>query len=213
MIRITGETTHQIDRRIYGQFAEHLGRGVYEGIWVGPDSPIPNKNGIRSDVVAALRQIRVPLVRWPGGCFADDYHWLGGVGPERRPMVNVNWGGTIDPLEFGTHEFFELLQQLDAESYVNGNVGSGTVAEMRDWIEYMTLESGTPMAELRRRHGREQPFSLEFFGVGNESWGCGGSMTASYYGHLFRQYQTYVNDYGDRHVAKIACGANADDYQ
>ncbi|HKP08048.1 MAG TPA: alpha-L-arabinofuranosidase C-terminal domain-containing protein [Microbacterium sp.] len=213
MIRVTGETAHRIDRRIYGQFVEHLGRGVYEGLWVGEESDIPNKNGLRSDAIAALRHIRVPLVRWPGGCFADDYAWMNGVGPERRAMVNTNWGDVIDPSTFGTHEFFELLHQLDAEAYVNGNVGSGTVAEMRDWIEYMTLAAGTPMADLRARHGREQPFRVAYFGVGNESWGCGGNMTALHYANLYRQYQTYVRDYGDDHIAKVACGADSDDYQ
>ncbi|WP_246150255.1 alpha-N-arabinofuranosidase [Agromyces intestinalis] len=204
---------HRIDRRIYGQFAEHLGRCIQEGVWVGTDSPIPNKNGIRSDVVAALRRIRVPVVRWPGGCFADDYHWMKGIGPERQPMVNTHWGGVIEPNEFGTHEYFELLDQLDAEAYINGNVGSGTVAEMQDWVEYMTLDSVSPMAELRKRHGREQPWKLEFFGVGNESWGCGGNMMPLEYANQYRRFQTYVRTYGEHPIAKIACGANADDYE
>lgn len=205
--------THRIDRRIYGQFAEHLGRSIYEGVWVGAESGIPNKNGIRSDVVDALRHIKVPLVRWPGGCFADEYHWLKGVGPDRQAMVNTHWGGVVEPNEFGTHEYFELLNQLDAEAYINGNVGSGTVAEMHDWIEYMTLDSTAPMAELRKRHGREQPWKVEFFGVGNESWGCGGNMLPLHYANQYRQYQTYVRQYGESPVTKIACGANSDDYE
>ncbi|HVL63055.1 MAG TPA: alpha-L-arabinofuranosidase C-terminal domain-containing protein [Microbacterium sp.] len=205
--------THRIDRRIYGQFAEHLGRSIYEGVWVGADSGIPNKNGIRTDVVDALRHIKVPLVRWPGGCFADEYHWLKGVGTDRQPMVNTHWGGVVEPNEFGTHEYFELLNQLDAEAYINGNVGSGTVAEMHDWIEYMTLDSTAPMAELRKRHGREQPWKVEFFGVGNESWGCGGNMLPLHYANQYRQYQTYVRQYGETPVSKIACGANSDDYE
>jgi len=204
---------HRIDRRIYGQFAEHLGRCIYEGVWVGADSSIPNKNGIRTDVVDALRHIKVPLVRWPGGCFADEYHWLKGVGPERQPMVNTHWGGVVESNEFGTHEYFELLNQLDAEAYINGNVGSGTVAEMHDWIEYMTLDSTAPMAELRKRHGREQPWKVDFFGVGNESWGCGGNMLPLHYANQYRQYQTYVRQYGESPVTKIACGANSDDYE
>ncbi len=201
-----------IDRRIYGQFAEHLGRCVYEGLWVGPNSEIAHKNGIRTDVIAALKHIKVPVVRWPGGCFADEYHWLKGVGTEREPMYNTHWGGVVESNEFGTHEYFELLNQLDAEAYINGNVGSGTVAEMQDWIEYMTLDSGTPMAELRKRHGREQPYKVEFFGVGNESWGCGGNMRPDFYADLYRQFQTYVRQYGDSPIVKIACGANSDDY-
>jgi alpha-L-arabinofuranosidase len=209
----TDAASHHIDRRVYGQFAEHLGRCIYEGLWVGRDSDIPHKNGIRGDVVAALRAIKVPVVRWPGGCFADEYHWRGGVGPERQPMVNTHWGGVVEPNAFGTHEYFELLHQLDAEAYVNGNVGSGAVAEMADWVEYMTLDAGSPMAELRKRHGREQPFRLDFFGVGNESWGCGGNMLPLHYANLYRQYQTYVRRYGEHPISKIACGANADDYE
>ena len=214
MIRLAvPDATHQIDRRIYGQFAEHLGRCVYEGLWVGTDSSIAHHNGIRTDVVQALRHIKVPLVRWPGGCFADEYHWLKGVGDERQPMVNTHWGGVIEPNTFGTHEYFELLHQLDAEAYINGNVGSGSVAEMHDWIEYMTLDSTAPMAELRKRHGREQAWKVECFGVGNESWGCGGNMLPLHYANLYRQYQTYVRTYGEAPIQKIACGANADDYE
>ena len=179
----------------------------------GADSEIPNHNGIRSDVIAALRGIKVPVVRWPGGCFADEYHWLKGVGPERQPMVNTHWGGVVESNEFGTHEYFELLNQLDAEAYINGNVGSGTVAEMQDWIEYMTLESTAPMAELRKHHGREQPWKVEFFGVGNENWGCGGNMLPLHYANQYRQFQTYVRNYGDSKIAKVACGANADDFE
>lgn len=216
MITITeAARSHRIDRRIYGQFAEHLGRCIYEGIWVGENSDIPNRNGIRSDVVAALRAIKVPLVRWPGGCFADDYHWQRGVGPrhERATMVNSNWGGVVETNEFGTHEYFELLHQLDAEAYITGNVGSGTVAEMRDWVEYITLDGSSPMADLRKRHGRPQPWRLHFFGVGNESWGCGGHMLPLHYANQYRQFQTYVRQYGEHPIAKIACGANDDDYE
>ncbi|MCL2516101.1 MAG: alpha-N-arabinofuranosidase [Microbacteriaceae bacterium] len=204
-----------IDRRIYGQFAEHLGRGIYEGLWVGADSDIANKNGIRRDVIAALRDIKVPVVRWPGGCFADEYHWMKGIGApdERQAMVNTHWGGVVEPNEFGTHEYFELLDQLDAEAYICGNVGSGAVAEMADWVEYMTLDAGSPMAELRRRHGREQPWRVPFFGVGNENWGCGGNMLPLHYANLYRQFQTYVRNYGDNRITKVAGGANAGDYE
>ncbi|MEV4776124.1 alpha-N-arabinofuranosidase [Microbacterium sp. LWH12-1.2] len=210
---VVGSASPVIDRRIYGQFAEHLGRGIYEGLWVGESSDIPNRNGLRIDAIQALRDIKVPVVRWPGGCFADEYHWLQGIGPDRGAMVNTHWGGVVDPNEFGTHEYFELLNQLDAEAYINGNVGSGTVAEMQDWIEYMTLDSHTPMAELRKSHGRAQPWKVQFFGVGNESWGCGGNMMPLHYANLYRQYQTYVRDYGDNRITKVACGANADDYE
>jgi alpha-N-arabinofuranosidase len=216
MITVTEEArAHRIDRRIYGQFAEHLGRSIDEGIWVGEDSPIPNRNGIRSDVVAALRAIKVPIVRWPGGCFADEYHWQRGVGPraERVTMINTHWGGVVEPNQFGTHEYFELLHQLDAEAYICGNVGSGSVAEMRDWVEYITLDGTSPMADLRKHHGREQPWKLPFFGVGNESWGCGGNMLPLHYANQYRQYQTYVRRFGESPVYKIACGANDDDYE
>jgi alpha-L-arabinofuranosidase len=209
-----GARPHRIDRRIYGQFAEHLGRCIYEGLWVGEESSIPHRNGIRSDVVAALRAIKVPLVRWPGGCFADEYHWQRGIGPrsERATMVNTHWGGVVESNAFGTHEYFELLHQLDAEAYISGNVGSGTVAEMRDWVEYITLDGTSPMADLRKRHGRQQPWRLEFFGVGNESWGCGGNMTAPYYADQYRQFQTYVRQHGEFPISKIACGPNDDNY-
>jgi alpha-N-arabinofuranosidase len=206
--------THRIDRRIYGQFVEHLGRGVYEGIWVGEDSDIPHHNGIRSDVVTALRAIKVPVVRWPGGCFADDYHWREGIGPraERPGRLNFHWGRVVESNHFGTHEYFELLHQLDAEAYICGNVGSGSVAEMRDWVEYITLDGTSPLADLRKRHGRAQPWRLHFFGVGNESWGCGGNMLPQFYANLYRQYQTYVRQYGEFPIYKIAGGANDDDY-
>ena len=214
MITIAEAPSHLIDRRVYGQFAEHLGRCIYEGLWVGAGFRASRtRTASAATSSTALRAIKVPVVRWPGGCFADEYHWLKGVGPERQSMVNTHWGGVVEPNTFGTHEYFELLNQLDAEAYINGNVGSGTVAEMADWVEYMTLDTGSPMADLRKRHGRDQPFRLEFFGVGNESWGCGGNMLPLHYANLYRQYQTYVRKYGEHPISKIACGANADDYE
>lgn len=204
-----------INKYIYGHFAEHLGRCIYEGIWVGEDSPIPNIRGIRTDVLEALRELRIPVLRWPGGCFADDYHWQDGIGPrENRPsMVNTHWGGVVENNHFGTHEFMELCDLLGAEPYICGNVGSGTVREMRDWIEYMTFDGHSPMADLRRANGREEPWKLRFFGIGNENWGCGGHMRPEYYADLYRQYSTYVRNYSDNHIYKIACGANVDDYR
>ncbi len=170
--------TGTISKYIYGQFAEHLGRCIYEGVWVGEDSPIPHVNGIRQDVVEALREIKVPVIRWPGGCFADEYHWKDGIGPveNRKTIVNTHWGGVTENNHFGTHEFFELCKQVGAEAYVNGNVGSGTVQEMQEWVEYMTMEGTSPMADLRRENGQEEAWKMKFFGVGNESWGCGGNM-------------------------------------
>jgi alpha-N-arabinofuranosidase len=199
----------KISRHIYGHFAEHLGRCIYDGFWVGPDSKIPNVRGIRTDIVEALRKIRIPVLRWPGGCFADEYHWRDGVGPaEHRPaMVNTHWGGVIETNRFGTHEFLDLCEQLGCEPYICGNVGSGTVREMSEWVEYLTLDGKSPMAELRRANGREAPWPVRFWGVGNESWGCGGNMRPEYYADEFRRYATYCRNYGKNKLYKIACGA------
>lgn len=203
-----------INRNIYGHFAEHLGRCIYEGIWVGADSSIPNTNGIRNDVVSALRQLNIPVLRWPGGCFADEYHWKDGVGPKgnRTTMVNTHWGGVVENNHFGTHEFMELCTQLDCEPYICGNVGSGTVLEMQQWVEYMTNDGESPMANWRQENGRQEPWKLTYFGVGNENWGCGGNMRPEYYSDLYRRYQTYVRNYGDNNIYKIAGGANVADY-
>ncbi len=208
-----GETT--INRNVYGHFAEHLGRCIYEGFWVGEDSPIPNTRGIRNDVVAALRRIDVPVLRWPGGCFADEYHWRDGVGPpERRPsMVNTHWGGVTENNRFGTHEFMDLCEQLGCRPYICGNLGSGSVREMQQWVEYITLPGKSPMADLRRANGRAEPWKLKYFGVGNENWACGGNMTADYYADLYRRYATYVRDFGDNGIFKIACGPYGDNYR
>ena len=217
MNSVTLDTTFaktKIDRNIYGHFAEHLGRCIYEGIWVGPDAEIPNTGGIRHDVVEALRKIKVPVLRWPGGCFADEYHWRDGVGPrESRPaMINTHWGGVVENNHFGTHEFMDLCAMLDCEPYICGNVGSGTIQEMSQWIEYLTFEGTSPMTDLRRKHGREEPWELTYFGVGNESWGCGGRMSAEYYSDLYRRYSVYCRNYGENQLYKIACGANGNDY-
>lgn len=200
-----------INKNIYGHFAEHLGRGIYEGIWVGTDSDIPNINGIRKDVLEALKQLHIPVLRWPGGCFADEYHWANGVG-DRKTMLNTHWGGTIESNEFGTHEFMMLCELLECEPYICGNVGSGTVQEMAEWIEYMTFEEGTPMSDWRKQNGREEPWKLKYFGVGNENWGCGGNMHPEYYADLYRRFQTYVRNYSGNDIYKIAGGANVDDF-
>ena len=204
-----------IEKNVYGHFAEHLGRCIEEGIWVGEDSPIPNTRGIRDDVAAALRQIRTPVLRWPGGCFADEYHWQDGVGPRtaRVPMVNTHWGGVPETNQFGTHEYFDLCAQVGCEPYVNGNVGSGTVREMQEWVEYITHGGDSPMSELRRANGRDEPWAMKYFGVGNENWGCGGNMRPEYYADLYRRYATYVRDFSGNKVFKIACGPNEADYQ
>ena len=206
---------HTISRNIYGHFSEHLGRCIYEGIWVGENSPIPNTRGIRNDVVTALRKIKVPVLRWPGGCFADEYHWKDGIGPrEKRPaMINTHWGGVVENNHFGTHEFLDLCEQLGCEPYVCGNVGSGSVQEMMEWVEYMTSSADSPMANLRRQNGRDKPWKLRYFGVGNESWGCGGSMTPEYYADQYRRYNTFVKNYAGNQILRIACGPNAGNYK
>ena len=204
-----------INAEIYGHFSEHLGRCIYEGLYVGENSDIPNVNGMRKDVVDALKEMKIPVLRWPGGCFADEYHWMDGIGPKekRKKMINTHWGGVVEDNSFGTHEFMELCRQLGCKTYINGNVGSGTVQEMSEWVEYMTFEGVSPMADLRKDNGHEAPWTVDYFGVGNENWGCGGNMRPEYYGDLYRRYQTYVRNYDSKKpIAKIACGANADDY-
>lgn len=208
-------TMGEIKPEVYGHFSEHLGRCIYEGIYVGEDSSIPNTNGMRNDVVKALKEMKVPVLRWPGGCFADEYHWKDGIGPKetRKKMINTHWGGVTEDNSFGTHEYFELCEQLGCKTYINGNVGSGTVQEMSEWIEYMTFKGVSPMAELRKKNGHEEPWKVDYFGVGNESWGCGGNMTPSYYGDIYRRYQTYVRNYdATTPIKKVCCGANVDDY-
>lgn len=203
-----------INKNIYGHFSEHLGRCIYGGIWVGKDSPIANTDGIRNDVIEALKEMKIPVLRWPGGCFADEYHWMDGIGPyENRPtMINTHWGGVTENNHFGTHEFLRFCELIGAEPYVNGNVGSGTVREMQQWMEYMTFDGVSPMANLRRQNGREEPWKIKYFGVGNESWGCGGNMLPEYYADEYRRYATYVRNYSGNKICKIACGAAADDY-
>jgi len=206
--------TQQISKHIYGQFAEHLGTCIYGGLWVGPDSKIPNTDGYRNDVVGALKRLQIPNLRWPGGCFADEYHWMDGIGPrESRPkMVNTNWGGTIEDNSFGTHEFLNLCEIIGTEPYISANVGSGTVEEMAKWVEYVNSEGDSPMARLRRQNGRDKAWNVKFWGVGNESWGCGGSMRPEYYADLYRRYATYCRNYDGKRLYKIASGASDYDY-
>lgn len=204
-----------ISRNIYGHFAEHLGRCIYEGIWVGEDSDIPNTRGIRNDVVAALINLKVPQLRWPGGCFADEYHWKDGIGPrEKRPaMINTHWGGVVENNHFGTHEFLDLCEMIGADPYVCGNVGSGTVQEMMEWVEYMTSDADSPMANLRRANGRDKPWKVPYFAVGNESWGCGGRMRPEFYADQFNRYNTFVKNYPGNRIFRVACGPNGENYE
>jgi len=204
-----------ISKHIYGHFSEHLGRCIYDGFWVDENSAIPNKGRIRLDVVEALKKIKIPNLRWPGGCFADEYHWRDGIGPraQRPKMVNTNWGGVTEDNSFGTHEFLDLCQMLQCEPYIAGNVGSGTVEEMAKWVEYLNFDGVSPMTAIRSQNGRDKPWKISFWGVGNESWGCGGEMTAAYYTDQYRRYATYARNYPGAPLKKIASGANSDDYQ
>ena len=201
------------DRRIFTQFAEHLGNGIYGGLWVGPGSSIPNTRGFRNDVVGALRRLGVPVIRWPGGCFADEYHWREGIGPRagRPTKVNTNWGGVTEPNSFGTHEFMDFAELIGADAYVSGNVGSAPPAEMAEWVEYMTAPAGT-LAELRARNGRRAPWKLPYFGIGNELWGCGGQMRVEYAADLTRRYGQFIKVPAGTRTLKIASGSNSGDY-
>lgn len=204
----------QISRHIYGHFSEHLGHCIYDGLYVGENSSIPNTKGVRNDVVEALKNIQIPNLRWPGGCFADEYHWRDGIGPkaDRPKMVNTHWGGVTEDNSFGTHDFLDMCELIGTEPYICGNVGSGTVEEMSKWVEYMTFDGESPMSKLRAENGREKPWKVNFLAVGNESWGCGGNMTPEAYADNYRRYQTFCRNYGSNRLMKVAGGANADDY-
>jgi alpha-N-arabinofuranosidase len=206
----------KIDRNVFGQFAEHLGHGVYEGVWVGPDSSIPNTRGIRNDVVAALKALKVPNVRWPGGCFADEYHWRKGIGPGRAVTLNPNWGGVTEPNTFGTHEFMDFVDQIGAEAYLSVNVGSGTPQEAAEWLEYLTTSQPTALAKERAANGHPAPYEVRYLGIGNESWDCGGNMTPDYYLSQLGIYSRFVRNFNpaqqqDPHrMLKIAVGPGGD---
>ncbi len=201
------------DRRIFTQFAEHLGTGIYGGLWVGNSRTIPNTRGFRNDVVAALKRLGVPAIRWPGGCFADEYHWREGIGPRnKRPVkINTHWGGVTEDNAVGTHEFMDLTEQVGAEAYISGNVGNGSPQEMAEWVEYMTQQAGT-LADERARNGRKEPWKVPYFGIGNELWGCGGNMRPEYAADVTRRYSTFIKSPQGSRILKIASGANSDDY-
>jgi alpha-N-arabinofuranosidase len=203
-----------INRHIYGHFSEHLGRCIYDGFWVADSMKVPKKDRIRLDVVEALKKINIPNLRWPGGCFADEYHWRDGIGPRnKRPrMVNTNWGGVVEDNSFGTHEFLDLCQLLKTEPYIAGNVGSGTVEEMSKWVEYLNFDGESPLASLRKQNGHARPYNVTYWGVGNENWGCGGNMTAEYYADQYKRYASYCKNYPNARLRKIAGGPNSGDY-
>lgn len=206
-----------INSNIYGHFAEHLGRCIYEGFYVGEgNKKIPNKDGVRLDIIDALKKLKVPNLRWPGGCFADTYHWKDGIGPkDKRPsMLNVWWGGVTENNSFGTHDFLNMCEAIGASPYLSGNVGSGTVQELADWEKYVNHKAGSsPMPLLREQNGRKEPWHVKFWGIGNEAWGCGGNMKAEYYANIYRQYATFLTEWdNNEHIFRIASGANSTDY-
>ncbi|HLG40781.1 MAG TPA: alpha-L-arabinofuranosidase C-terminal domain-containing protein, partial [Chitinophagaceae bacterium] len=203
-----------ISRHIYGHFSEHLGRCIYDGFWVGDSITVPKKGRIRLDIVDALKKIKIPNLRWPGGCFADEYHWRDGIGPrnQRPKMINTHWGNVTEDNSFGTHEFLDLIELLGTEPYICGNVGSGSIEEMNKWVEYLNFDGLSPMTEIRKQNGREKPWKVEYWGVGNENWGCGGNMTADFYADQYRRYATFCKNYPGAPLKKIAGGANSEDY-
>ncbi len=209
------DTAPVISKHIYGHFAEHLGRCIYEGFYVGDSSAIPNSAGVRLDIINALKELQIPNLRWPGGCFADTYHWMDGIGDlEKRPtIVNTWWGGVTEDNSFGTHNFLNLCEELGAEPYLSGNVGSGGVQELADWVQYTNYKGKSPMSDLRRENGREEPWTVKYWGIGNEAWGCGGNMRPEYYADIYKKYVTFMSDADvEGGIYKIASGASNDDY-
>ena len=207
---------HTISKHIYGHFAEHLGHCIYDGFYVGEgNTTIPNENGVRKDIIDALKKLKVPNLRWPGGCFADTYHWKDGIGPkaDRPKMVNVWWGGVTEDNSFGTHDFLNMCEAIGAAPYLAGNVGSGTVKEFSDWVQYVNFDGVSPMSNLRKQNGRDKAWNVSFWGVGNEAWGCGGNMRPEYYANIYRQYSTFMTDWSNSsNLFRIASGANGSDY-
>jgi alpha-L-arabinofuranosidase len=203
-----------ISKHIYGHFAEHLGRCIYGGFYVGEQDKIPHVDGVRKDMVEALRKLKIPNLRWPGGCFADTYHWKDGIGPkEKRPsIVNTWWGGVTENNSFGTHDFLNMCELLGTEPYLAGNVGSGTVQELADWVQYVNFGGESPMSELREQNGRAKPWTVTLWGVGNETWGCGGNMRVEYYADIYRQYATFMNNWNSKKLFRVASGASSSDY-
>ena len=203
-----------INKEIYGHFSEHLGYCIYGGMYVGEESDIPNVNGVRKDVIDALKEIKIPVLRWPGGCFAEEYHWRDGIGEKSKRPVRINtcWGGVEETNRFGTHEFFNLCEELGCEPYLAANMSGGTVWEMQSWVEYITSDSNSELACERRKNGRDKPWKLKYIGVGNENWGGGGNMRPEFYADEYRKYQTFCKDYSGNHLLKIACGAGDGNY-
>ncbi|MBP8303304.1 MAG: alpha-N-arabinofuranosidase [Phycisphaerae bacterium] len=193
-----------VSPHLYGHFIEHLGGVVYDGIWVGLDSGIPNTGGIRQQFIDDMRAIGAPNLRWPGGCFADGYHWRDGIGPmPRRPRTYNFWQSQmpqglqeVESNQFGTHEFMRLCRLIGAEPYLAANMGSGTPREFHDWVLYCNAPARVlSLADERAANGDPDPFRIKYWGVGNESWGCGGDMKPAEYATLYRRYVTQFPAY------------------
>lgn len=214
VVILPNEKLGEVSPYVHSQFSEHLGDCIYPGTYVDPQGSIPNTNGLRNDVIEALRPLEIPALRWPGGCFADAYHWRDGIGPkESRPQrVNYHWGMVEESNQFGTHEFVDFCRAINAEPYFAGNVGSGTVAELRDWVEYCNFAGSSSLANERRLNGAEDPFKIRFWGIGNENWGCGGNMSPEEYATLFARYRSYVYNFPGTEISAIACGPNSHDF-
>lgn len=201
-----------IDPLIHGHFTEHIGAVIYDGIWVGPDSPIPNVDGIRKSLLDSLKKLEPPVFRWPGGCFADRYHWRDGIGPSaHRPRRFGRWTEVTEPNHFGTHEFMRFCRLTGADAYFAGNVGTGTSEEFQQWVEYCNAPPGrTTLADERVANGQTDPFAIRYWGVGNESWGCGGKFTPEDYCTEYRKFTEWLPGYGVP-LYLIAAGPNGND--
>ena len=208
---ITDSSGIQISKYIYGQFAEDLGRGIYGGFFVGKgNTEIPNTDGVRNDVIDALKKLKIPILRWPGGCFADTYHWEDAIGPqnERKPIENLAWGNVREDNSFGTTEFLNMCELLGAEPYLAVNMNTGTVREAVEWVQYANHANGTSyLTDMREKNGRDKPWNVKFWGIGNESWDCGGSMTVDHYINLYKQFATAMTSYSNTEkLFRIAVG-------
>jgi alpha-N-arabinofuranosidase len=219
------ESKGTIAPEIYGQFTEHIGGVIYDGVWVGEQSRIPNRYGIRKELVERMNQIHVPILRWPGGCFADSYDWKDGIGPvAQRPKRTNFWevdpdaarlhgkgAQVIEPNEFGTNEFMRFCQLTKAEPYLAVNLRSQPALEFDHWVEYCNAPAGgTTLGDMRAKSGFTDPFNVRYWGVGNESWGCGGNFTPEEYASEFRRYTTWIPEFGVD-LQLIGAGPNGND--
>jgi len=206
-----------INKNIYGHFSEHLGRCIYDGFYVGENNKnIPNKKGIRLDIVEALKKLKIPVLRWPGGCFADHYHWKDAIGPknQRKPIENMMWGNVREDNSFGTNEFLDMCEMINADPYLAVNMGGGSVEEAVDWVKYVNHPNGTSyLTDMRQKNGRTKPWNVKYWGVGNESWDCGGHMDVDYYVDQYKKYATMMTTYNNSEgLFRIAVGPGTEDF-